>query len=89
MSDEIQTVLVPRKTERHEYTLAEARALILKMGYKTTFYGKGVDTKKNFYRFRQNAPRGPYRTATLPNGVLIVYQPKKLRRDKSTKVNAK
>ena len=67
---EVQTVLVPKK----DFTYNQALSWIHRHGYRTSFYGKGVDVTENFYRFRQAPPRKgvEYYTETLPNGVEIV-----------------
>ena len=69
MPTEVQSVIIPRST----FTLAKAKKWIKKNGYKESFYRKKVDITKDFYRFRQTAPKyKKYRNKKLDNGVMLV-----------------
>jgi hypothetical protein len=71
----------PLKTQsvllsRDKFTKKQAEAWIKKHDYKTTFYGKKMETTDNYYRFRQAAPKnfkkGKYVTKEISDGVLLV-----------------
>ena len=71
----------PLKTQsvllsRDKFTKKQAEAWIKKHDYKTTFYGKKMETTENYYRFRQAAPKnfkkGKYVTKEISDGVLLV-----------------
>ncbi len=68
-STTIQSVIVPR----NKFSLSQAKSWISENGYKTSFRGKGVDIKPNFWRFRQ-APASfkNYVTKRLSNGVQLI-----------------
>ena len=60
----VQTVLVPKTFPREK-----ARRWVASHGYRAD----KIDETPLYYRFRQFPPKsGSWRTATLPNGVLLV-----------------
>ena len=69
MPTKVQSVIVPKK----DFNLRQAKKWIKDNKYKLTFYKKKVDITKEFYRFRQTAPKyKKYRTKKLNNGVMLV-----------------
>jgi len=49
---EIQSVIIPK----NNFTLSQANKWIKLNKFKLSFYGKKVENKKSFYRYRQLAP---------------------------------
>ena len=70
---DIQTVLIPK----NKFTLKEAEKRIVDLGYKKSYYGKGVDETENFYRFRQETPlnfdKDSYYTKKIKDDIMLVF----------------
>lgn len=65
----VQSVIIPRD----KFSLAQAKAWIVENDYKTSFRGKGVDIKPNFWRFRQTPPSfKDYRTKRIGHGIMLI-----------------
>ena len=74
MSWILQSVLLPRD----RYTKREATKWVRDHNYKISFYGKAVDVTKNFYRFRQAAPKTKaqgawYKSKEIGGGIRLIY----------------
>lgn len=52
MSSEIQSVIF----NKNIYTKTQSEKWLVKHGFKTSFYGKGVDITDKNYRWRQSSP---------------------------------
>jgi len=69
MATEVQSVILPKK----KFTKLQAKKWIKDNGYKESFYKKKVDITKEYYRYRQKAPKyKKYRNKKLSNGVILV-----------------
>ena len=62
--------------DKTKWTKTAAEKWLDREGYKKTYYGKGADETRNYYRFRQTKPNDSeyYFTKTVDNGVKLIIK---------------
>ena len=61
--------------DKDYFTESEAERWLRDHKYKTSYYGKGVDETKDYYRYRQKSPKKfkDFRTKKITDGILFVF----------------